>query len=360
MIPPASIRKQVQPYLSRAKELAIADPIISYFCKLYSAQLILDQRLHQNDAAVAEFVTFLLDDIEQMKLNASEEMSETIEHEEKGLEYAKNFAFSVLENCRKQIDEDKVTKKTPLELIASVNFLTLIKLWEPSDEVKKEVTERIKYAKFHAARLLKEAKQPKKEPKEQSVSDELSAPTKESIKGEDDRLEPISQNLEPKASHTSSLPSLSQFEKELEADVSVTPPLSPVGLIERASPLNRIPSPIDISFDELSRRNSSSPLKSRSVSPVKKSRSASPVKQSRSASPVKKISPPPIIKHVQAQRSPVQEKVYLKDEISMIMEETEVFSKAQKHAKYAISALNYEDKVTAIAELKRALDLLEA
>lgn len=36
----------------------------------------------------------------------------------------------------------------------------------------------------------------------------------------------------------------------------------------------------------------------------------------------------------------------------------EVLASAQKHAKWAISALNYEDVETARAELKKALELI--
>ncbi|KAK9378294.1 Vta1 like-domain-containing protein [Kockiozyma suomiensis] len=46
------------------------------------------------------------------------------------------------------------------------------------------------------------------------------------------------------------------------------------------------------------------------------------------------------------------------ESVQQIMDEAQRFSLAQKHSKYAISALNYEDVETAVKELKTALRLL--
>lgn len=49
---------------------------------------------------------------------------------------------------------------------------------------------------------------------------------------------------------------------------------------------------------------------------------------------------------------------HTKAEIATILSNSEIFTKSQKHAKFAISALNYEDVATAIRELNQALELL--
>lgn len=43
-----------------------------------------------------------------------------------------------------------------------------------------------------------------------------------------------------------------------------------------------------------------------------------------------------------------------------VLDEDALIKQAQKHAKFAISALNYEDKETALKELQAAMDLLSA
>lgn len=58
-----------------------------------------------------------------------------------------------------------------------------------------------------------------------------------------------------------------------------------------------------------------------------------------------------------AQEAPPQQQ-YLPHESTIVDEEA--IAKAQKHARWAISALNYEDMPTAVKELREALKTLGA
>lgn len=364
--PPAVISKEIKPFISRAHELATVNPAVAYFCKLYAAQSILDKKLHKDDKLVEGYVVELLNDIEETKSNSSPELQELMNDEQKGLQFVKEFAFEVLDNLKTQIEDKKTTRATALGLIASVNFLQLLKLWDDdeSSQLGNEITRMTKYAKFHAARILKSLKNGEDPNDYEEVKEE--APEKANAEqGEAEDVEERIKQLELDLNKEKESGALKEEgdepedgPTELKSEQAAEPTAEPT-----AEPKSE-PEPNEETPKSSPKATSPKSITPKTVSPIgspplpitsyKATVLPLPPKDLNKVQPAtdKKTRSAP--KKQEAPHEPLS-----KSEISHIMEETQQFSLAQKHAKFAISALNYDDKDTAIKELQVALALLQ-
>ncbi|KAK9456832.1 Vta1 like-domain-containing protein [Dipodascopsis uninucleata] len=298
--PPASL-KFIQPFILRANEVEKADPVISYYCKYYAIEEALAAKVHQRDSEAAEYVTRLLDLVEQDKEKLKD--NDTIADEVVAQAYVEKFASKVFENADKDIAKKTVTRRTAIAFLAASNFFELLKLF---GEVDKAIIDQIKYCKFHATRILKSisaGEDPNAyEPPTPVTGDEFGAV--------DVQLPVISDE--------------SQDRKPMD-NVTLGAPSSSPPVIDQSSIISPAPSaPPSIA-----------PTFQPSAPPTTiTSRTPTPLVGSQFAHHVTKA------------------------EIENIVSEAERLSGAQKHARYAISALNYEDIETAVTELKTALKLL--
>ncbi|KAK9372564.1 Vta1 like-domain-containing protein [Lipomyces chichibuensis] len=306
LAPPPSL-KFITNFVKRANELENSDPVISYYCKYYAIEEALAAKVHQTDPSAAEYITNLLDAVEKDKSNLNDR--DTITDEMVGQAYVERFATRVFANADKDIINKKVTRTTAPNLLAASNFLELLKLFGDPDQ---GLLDRIKYCKFHAARILKSYASGE-DPNEYELPE---------VTSEGHALEPESTKID---NISSSIQRVSLDGTSSVHSLSSTPSL---------------PMP------------SSPPLLAPGVFPVAVASAppltfAPPVAAPRLAS----ASPPQSYHHQQQHQ-------VSKTEVQQIMDEAERFSLAQKHSRYAISALNYEDVDTAVKELKAALKLL--
>lgn len=361
--------KFVQPIINRALELEKAEPIISYYCRLHAVQDIIAKGIHLHDNDAATFAGILLDDIENIKKNdpivSSEEGISIISDDVTGQAYVDNFASKVFTKADREVRDKRTTKATSSTFMAAATFLDLLRLFGDLDP---EVAQKIKYAKFHASRIMKAYKggtDPNDYEVEQQLSsddlnlqDETEAIPKSEI---DQVISEVTNNNEDTTdngdigSHEQSDSEMSQLhENELPHAPSIpvlpsAPPImpsAPESLPGRTSDFPKPPSD-DVSFPDTPKgfTDLKSPSHSASLSADKP---LTPSFQPKVLQSSKSLSPPPL-----TSRHPVS-----KDDINKIVSESEVIAASQKHAKFAISALNYDDKDTAIDELKKALELL--
>lgn len=306
---PASV-SFVKTTLLRAAELEQKDPIIAYFCKLYAVQQVLATKLHQSDDEVKQFATDLLGDIETAKESEAlmkPESLEIITNDEVGQAYVANFGNSIFERAAKAVDERRTTKATAQTFLAAVNFLELQQIWDSSDD---EVKQQIKYAKFQAARILRALKE-----------------------GEDPN------QPEPSQSDTN------QEEDELElpetpADNPVTLPSTPATPPDVSLPVIPDAQPNDLGLPRIPGATPSVPF-DYDAPPKKPDQTDFSQPQ---APPERKVA-----------QQPAKPKAV---DVKTVLAEAATTTSAQKHAKYAISALNYDDIDTAMAELTKALEIL--
>lgn len=298
--------------------------------KLYSVEQILNQGLHTSDESISGFAIALLDDIEQFKKNNEQDILEILNDKESSILYVINFGDKIFNNSLKQIQDHKSNKGTALGFLASVNFYDLLKLWPDETEVydSGDILKKTRYAKFHAARILKSLRKGEDpneyDPPELDVKEDDQDTGQEELSGEqqpaglpnEEVSEPIVKNEEEPSL---GLPQVPDFIDEApEQDKSIAKS------VERSvSPEFKLPEPPK----------------------------SLPKPKTPEVEIVEKSDPEPV-------RPAAKSREYSKNDISQIIESGEIYNKAQKHAKFAISAMNYEDKETALKQLNEAITLL--
>lgn len=349
--------------------MSVYHTILSYQAnsigKLHAVQQALATKLHLTDTDVAQFVGDLLDDIEGLKVNntalTSEQGQAILNDEDVAQAYVENFAMKVFAKADKDIYNKTTTKGTGVTFIAAATFLDLLRVFQ--NPLDKDYADKIRYAKYHASRIIKAFKTgedpnlydpPVVENEEEQVNDLMN---KASLEAQDEA--PTESTADPDASQPFDLPSAASHDPtgaplDLPSAAAHDPNEEPFRLPSAASHHpDAAPSPFGTG--NLPSAPSFTPDITRSTS------SPSP--------PPTKFSPPPAAPRAAASRAPPPLQTsapashghhLTKQEVQTIMDETEVISTAQKHAKFAISALNYEDMSTAIRELTAALDLLKA
>lgn len=268
---------------------------------------ILDGGLHTSDDEVAQFAMKLMDEIEEARKGDDVILQEVIHDKETSIAYVVNFANKIFASAKLQIKEQKSTKSTAMALLASVNFYELLNLWPDEHqrlEDTEELSKKIKYAKYHAARILKALKN-NEDPNEYVAPEEPVVETSNE-QGEVDESTPIEEappkfvdDREDDDEHVLNLPS--------------TPSSNPTAEFSLPEPPKEVP------------RHSSPPISTPSLKSPRRS----------------------------------LEEHHEEVNVEEILESSEIYSKAQKHSKFAISAMNYEDTPTAIKELEEALRLLK-
>lgn len=400
---PAALKanKAVAPFISRANELDSAEPIVAYHARLYVLDHILSNKLHASDKDIEAYTIGLLDATENAKNTDDEAISRVLNDRQLLLNYMTVFAYRLFNSCLHDIDSYNGAKG-PLasKLQATTNFLTLLSVFTNSDanvdfakltggkttdaasfaELNKE---KIKTLKYQLSQLLKgkiTAKQtddvkeddadykeledelergidtanvPEEGVQEDSVGE--NAPQDETP-GEsfDAETKPLDSKESADGDPVFSLPSApADLDLSLPPFVDEDPsetngdfklPGAPHFLPED-SPDNddsvKLPgAPKFLPDDDLSHINKSSPIHFFAAGKGEKKAPPAPAQ-----APSK---PPPAHAH----------KPVTKEELSSILDKTDLIAQIQKHAKFAISALNYEDTATAEAELVKSLELL--
>lgn len=339
--------------------------------------------------------------------------------------YVEQFAQETLDRAERVIKANKVTQQTASTFDAALTFLNLVNIWGPPDT---ETQQKIKYAKWNAARITKAIKEgkdpnesnPKKEdlppqqpaldpadPEVQLLGSTTGGPRPASVEEAPDPdlhqdSAGISLPQSPAAGHQPSstadedvlkLPSAPGYDDASAPSVpsgyfdpppTLPSPISP----PTHNPVNYTPAPDataptqdwtptpppgTASFPPPSSDSAAPPARPPTFAPSQPSTAAvaplpssSPSNSSFTNVPPpanvsRPVVPPPLSRIVPSAPtapggfSQVPQQVagnFTADDMAM--------SQAQKHAKWAISALNFEDVPTAVRELRRALEALGA
>lgn len=325
------------------------------------------------------------------------------------------FAQETLDRAERVIKANKVTQNTAMTFDAALTFLNLVNIWGPPDS---ETLQKIKYAKWNAARIIKAIKEGK-DPNESNPKPEEIQEQPTALELNDPEVQMLGQGQIPRAATVEDAP-----DPDLPRDAAgVSPPRSPAPaayLPPSASedgdlklpdapgygahaqepsyfdPPPSLPSPLSPPSNNPVNHNlpptaphqtwTPTPPPAASTFPPPSAPSApsapptfAPHPQNTAAVAPPPISPPtnagytsptpaanvsrPVIPPTQStggfaapggfSQVPQQSaNTYTADDMAM--------SQAQKHAKWAISALNFEDVPTAVRELRRALESLGA
>jgi vacuolar protein sorting-associated protein VTA1 len=119
--------------------------------RFYTIQKIIGAGLHTADAACTAYTATLMDQLEQAKAANPDE--DALHDETAAQAYCEQFALATFAKGEKDMAANAVTKSTADTLLAAATFFEMITLWKADPEP--EIKSKQKFAKYHAARILK-------------------------------------------------------------------------------------------------------------------------------------------------------------------------------------------------------------
>ncbi|KAK8112279.1 uncharacterized protein PG998_008736 [Apiospora kogelbergensis] len=154
---PAPLKQAgITPFVVRAKQLEKAKPVIAYWCEYWVVNQILAKQLHSTDDDCLQFTMALMDKLEQTKLEQAG--NDAILDDVAGKAYVEQFAQETLDRALRPLNANKVTQQTAVTFEAAATFFHLVNIWGPADA---ETEQKIKFAKWNAARILRAIKEGK-------------------------------------------------------------------------------------------------------------------------------------------------------------------------------------------------------
>ncbi|KAH0608919.1 uncharacterized protein H6S33_001147 [Morchella sextelata] len=396
---PPSELSSVKQYIRRGNQLRNVDPVITYYCYFWAIKHILANSLHSQSPECTVWTTDLMDELERRK--AALEGNELITDDMAAQAYVENFALKIFNNGAQIIDTNRATSQTADTLLAGVTLLEVCRVFGDLDA---DTHKKIIYGKYQSSRILKaiQAGQDPNPPKPAIPEPAPSEPAPivhtepppdiygnqhteppPDIYGNANRppapsIEEVpdeSVDLEPRLARTSlhSTPPPAP-----QTPVLPSPPRSPekpheylpeVPTVHEPSAPSLFPTtmgPANTSFPDISPYNPPQPPQAPySQTPYSQPPPRAPYTQPLPQTPYAQPpyapspysqSPPPLNHYHQAPTpAPAAPPKRVKKEVT-----PEEMTKAQKHARWAISALDYEDVETAIAQFRLGLQLLGA
>ncbi|KAK7191761.1 hypothetical protein DPSP01_007203 [Paraphaeosphaeria sporulosa] len=149
---PAKLKAaQITPFVQRAAQLERFKPFITYWLRYYIIQKIIAAGLHTADAECTTYTANLMDQLEQTKAANPDE--DALHDETAAQAYCEQFAFTTFAKGEKDMTANAVTKNTADTLLAAATFFEMLTIWKKDPE--SEIKSKQKFAKYHAARILK-------------------------------------------------------------------------------------------------------------------------------------------------------------------------------------------------------------
>ncbi|KAF2141913.1 uncharacterized protein K452DRAFT_228315 [Aplosporella prunicola CBS 121167] len=381
-IPPGLRPADISRFAVRAAQLEKVKPVISYWCEYYMVNQIIAKGLHTTDEDCMGYTTTLMDKLEQTKTQHSD--NDAILDDVAARAYVEQFALETFQRADNAVRANKVSAQTADTFRAAATFLDLSNVWGKPEP---EIAAKSKYAKYHALRIAKALKAgedpnasnpaPEPEPEESAPALDPTDPEVQRINGAAS-MQPTVEDAPP-----SFLPSPTFDQPSVPAAISPAdaPPIAP------PRPDHSDVSPLDAPG---SRTNSvgggyfpSVPTFTAENS-VPTFTSENPIPSLPTAAPDAPMAdspsgpedyyqtraPPsvPPVNNIPAPSPPTN--TYAGVDTTMsgtggggstgYRYDDDAIMNAQKHAKWAISALNFEDVPTAVKELRVALQALGA
>ncbi|KAH9952625.1 Vta1 like-domain-containing protein, partial [Lactifluus volemus] len=150
--------KPITSYLQRAHDTRTQDPVISYWCAYYAAQVGIGLRVVSSPNRT--FLASLLTTLENVRSTVGP--SDAIIVESASSAYVENFALRVFSSADNEDRCGTATRKTAKKFLAAATFFEVLNVFEDRGpwEAHKE---KVRYAKWRAAdisKALREGRQP--------------------------------------------------------------------------------------------------------------------------------------------------------------------------------------------------------
>lgn len=310
--------KHLETIEARAKELEDVEPAVSYWCRYWIVQKSIEKK--ERSAAVEQYLMSVLEQLETMKIKHAR--MEEIEKMNLGKSKVESFALQVFDNADREERAKRATKATSVKFLAAATFLEVCQVFGPP---AKDLVDKRKYAKVQAMRI-------------QSAIVAGKDPNEGKLKGAGARDAP------PTVAESAELDALLRTPVVPSLEEASSGRRSPKGHPDISQPFSL--SPIENSSDtDLTSRQESMLPSPRESRPGYFERTKS---EDQMPAPAVLVAKAPDAMSLTTDSRPAQP-TYTADI------DADCITSAQKHAKFAISALNYDDIATAISELHKAL-----
>ncbi|RMD39225.1 hypothetical protein DV735_g5903, partial [Chaetothyriales sp. CBS 134920] len=299
---PAGLKTaDISRFAHRAAQLEKPKPIAAYWCNYWIVNQILSKGLHNTDEECLSYTSALMDRLEKFKEANADEPA--VSDDVAGKAYMEQFGLETFARADNAVIANKASRQTADTFQAAATFLDLLAIWGP---IEPEITTKIKYAKFHAA-------------DNNDDEDVITKPRQPSV------VE-VSDDSDEKQR---ALAQTSTLDQSLHPSRDPSAPPPPPSQQRQASVTE-----VAGEADRLSAQQ-------HSLHPSRAPSLPRPQPQPQRQAPTAVL--PTVAAAATTTTAPV-----VVDEDAM--------ARAQKHARWAISALNFEDVPTAIRELKAALE----
>ncbi|KAL1637065.1 hypothetical protein SLS56_000721 [Neofusicoccum ribis] len=377
-------------FATRAAQLEKFKPVVSYWCEYYIVNQIINKGLHTADEECMQYTTTLMDKLEQTKAQYPDD--DAILDDVAAKAYVEQFALDTFQRA-----DNAASSQTADTFRAAATFLDLMAVWGPPDP---ELAAKSKFAKYHALRIAKALKA--------GEDPNLSNPVQEPEPTADESAPALDPN-DPEVQRINAASSMQPTVETAPPSFAPSPtyepktslPISPAGA-PSAPPFTDDPTHGDVSPLESSEErknsvgggyfptvptftseNSAPSLPTAPEQPMEDAPPAAPAPddgqynpqdfyQAPPTAPVATAPAPPIVPERTIPSVPVVQPQPVAPIANTNLppptaggaqdyrtDDESVFN-AQKHAKWAISALNFEDVPTAVKELRIALEALGA
>lgn len=388
---PESLRhdKVVTSFIKRSNELLEANVVVSYFCKIYVLEHILKNKLHQTNKEVETFTVLLLDETEKIKNEADEGLAKVLGDRTLSASVVMNFAYKIANASLQDLQLYTGTNRGRLieKLRAALNFVDLLSIFardtesnvdfsrltkgrmNTAEEFEKMNKQKTRTLKYQLTRVVKDEVQVSSDAMDEELEREFNnldvgagALASEAGEGHEllspDPSEPAATLTQPPAVEESTTPaSDTPADAVTESEAPETSkntgdnsdlwlPEAPSEPVAKDSDINLPGVPKYLPDHDISHINKSASIHVFSPS--------SPKDVDRSLHSRAHASPPaspPKNTPTHSAHEPLTKK-----NIDSIISATDRIAQAQKCAKFAISALNYEDIDTAETQLVQALE----
>ncbi|KAI5288036.1 hypothetical protein KEM54_005516 [Ascosphaera aggregata] len=152
-IPKALKQADITRFANRASQLKSFKPVISYWCNYHILEQILAKKFHTQDEECLQYTTSLMDELESFK--AQNTQNDTVTDDVASQAYVEQFAYETFQRAENAMRADKATLQTADTLQAAATFFELLQIW---GQLEPEISKKIKFAKYHALRIVKAVK----------------------------------------------------------------------------------------------------------------------------------------------------------------------------------------------------------
>ncbi|CCG81698.1 Putative uncharacterized protein [Taphrina deformans PYCC 5710] len=319
--------KSLTSIVARANELESLEPAVSYWARYWVVQKSMELQKTQRSSKVETYLLYVLDVLEAMKTKHAGMLE--LESFASGKAKVEAFALQIFDNADREEKARNATRNTSLKFLAAATFLEVCQVF---GQPEKDLVDKRKYAKVQAMRI-------------QSA---IAA-------GKD----PNTRRSSARAHPTDAAPTA---EESAELDVLLSQSPSPLPSGSVTSPTIEEASVMDSGTNKLLTEHEnitvSGAVDGNYFFPAEGDMGGLGVQapDAQLGETIHAIEQKKLGTHPEA--GPEESSTNPASRTINVPLDQDTIDSAQKHAKWAISALNYEDIATAISELRKALDCL--